>query len=62
MYLLSHITDLLTLNLAQVYWKHSLGQYPIIALDIAETSDGPVIAATTRYTIYRILFIPPRLR
>lgn len=61
MYLLSHITDLLTLNLAQVYWKHSVDQDPIIALDIAETSDGPVIAATTHCTIHRILFIPPRL-
>jgi hypothetical protein len=62
MYLLSHIRDLLTLDLRQVYWKHSLCEDPITALDIAETSDGPVIAATTRHNIYRIHFIPPRLR
>jgi hypothetical protein len=62
MYLLSHIRDLLTLNLTQVYWKHSLGTFPIIALDVAETSNGPIIAAATLYTVYRICFIPPRLR
>ncbi|XP_069696935.1 uncharacterized protein [Periplaneta americana] len=56
LYLLHHITDLLTLDLRAVYWKHSLSSDPIIAVDITETSNGPRIAAATKDKLYCIPF------
>ncbi|GFG33174.1 hypothetical protein Cfor_06758 [Coptotermes formosanus] len=62
MYQLDQITDLLTLDLGAVYWKHSLCSEPIIDLDINETSNGPVIAAAANSRVWYITFIPPGLR
>lgn len=62
MYQLHQITDLLTLDLGAVYWKHSLCSEPIIALDVDDTNSGPVIAAATNSRVWYITFIPPGLR